>query len=305
MQTTQEAQQALQPKPDRKKWLAFAAAMATVIVWASALPASRYALRAYSPEAIMPLRFLVACATLIAIGILKKIRLPQKEDIPLFIFGGFVGIFMYMWLFNTGTRTVVSGVTGFILASSPVFTLILSILILKEKVSLISWLGAGISFAGLIIVMMTQAEGFVPNLGAFILVLAAIVASGHNIIQRKILKRYTALEASTYCVIAATIFMLAFLPTLVREMPHAGLSVNLIVVYLGVSPTAMGYFLWGYALSKAEKTAYVAVFLYLIPFVSSIMAFFWLGETFSAWALLGGIVIVAGMVMTSYWGSKR
>jgi len=253
----------------------------------------------------MLLRFLFASATLSVIGIARKIRLPEKKDLPKFLAGGFVGVFLYMLFFNIGTASVVSGVSGFIIASAPVFTLIASRLILKEIVKPACWVGVAVSFCGLVTVMLSQTSEFSLSAGIFLLLGSAISTSFHNVIQRGILKKYTALEATTYTILSATIFKLVFLPNVIRELPESPLSVNLVVAYLGIVPAALGYLSWGVALSNAEKTTHVTVFLYLVPFMASLLAYLWLGETFSLWSFFGGVVIIAGMTLTNIFGREN
>jgi len=82
------------------------------------------------------------------------------------------------------------------------------------------------------------------------------------------------------------------------------LSVNLLVIFMGVFPAAVAYLAWSYALSKAIKTAHVTVFSYLIPFISALIAYFWLREVLSVYVLIGGIVIIAGMLLTNIFDRK-
>jgi len=287
------------------KTLSYGLALISVLIWSSAFATSRYALTYYSPMSVMLLRFLSASAALIIVGLIKKIRLPRKEDILKFIGGGFIGVFLYMFFFNIGTVTVVAGVSSFIVASAPVYTLILSRVLLKEVVKPICWVGVIVSFCGLVIIMISQLTEFTFSIGIVLIFFSALSTGTHNIIQRGFLKRYTALEATTYTFIGATILMLVFTPGMIRELPGSPLSVNLIVLYLGIFPAAIGYLCWGAALSKAEKTTHVAVFLYLSPFTASLLAFVWLGETFSLLTFFGGVVIIAGMAITNLLGRSE
>jgi len=234
----------------------------------------------------------------------KKIPLPQKKDIPLFMLSGFVGLFLYMWAFNTGAGMVLSGVSSFIIASAPIFTLFLSIKFLNEKVSPSIWMGVLISFAGIIIIGVTQVTEMQINTGVWLLLTAAISTSIYNIIQKHILLEYTAMQATTYSIAFGTLFMCIFLPNLIRELPTAPIEANLLVVYLGIFPAAAAYLSWGYALSKAEKTVYVTSFLYLVPFLASIMAFIWLGERMPPLAFIGGAIVIAGMILINLIKSK-
>ena len=252
----------------------------------------------------MLFRFAIAAVVLLGYCAWNKIPPPEKRDLPLFIAAGFVGLFLYMWAFITGTSFVPAGISSFIIATAPIFTLILSIVFLKEKAGFLIWLGVLVSFAGIAIISFEQAGGMQFNIGILLLLAASIFTSLFTIIQKRLLIKYTAIQCSAYTVGIAALLMCVFLPILLREFPHAPLSANLVVIYLGLFPAAAAYFFWSLALLKAEKTIHVTSFLYLIPFLASVLAFFWLGEEISALALLGGAIIITGMVITNFIQGK-
>jgi len=277
-------------------------ALVTVFLWASAFPAVRYILNYYSAESLMLLRFLVASFTLLVVAFIKKAKVPEKRDIPMFALGGFIGIFLYMWFFNTGTGMVPSGVSSFLISSAPVHSTVLSVLILKEKVRPLCWAGIFISLGGLALIAATQMSDFTMNIGVVLLTGASIFTSCNFIIQRKLSKKYNALELTAYPVFFGTFLMLIFLPALIRDAQGAPPIVNLIPIYLGIFPAAIAYVSWAHTLSKARNIANATMFLYLVPFVATLLAFLWLGETISPFAFLGGIIIILGMFISNKWG---
>lgn len=283
----------------RAKLMPYLAAGMVAFFWASAFPAVRYSLQHYSPEAIMLFRFLVATVVLLGYCAFKRIPPPEKRDLPLFLVSGVVGLFLYMWAFITGTSFVSAGISSFIIASAPIVTLVLSIIFLKEKAGFLIWIGVLVSFAGLGIISFTQSGERELNIGILLLLGASVFTSTFMIIQKRLLLKYTAIQSSAYSVGIATLCMCIFFPVLVREFPYAPLSANLVIVYLGVFPAAIAYFLWSFALSRSEKTIYVTSFLYIVPFLASVLAFFWLGEEISILALFGGVIIIAGMLVTN------
>jgi len=285
---------------DKKaKLMPYLAAVGTLFFWSSAFPAVKYALDYFSPGALMLFRFLIASAVLIIYCVIKKVALPAKKDLPMFVLCGLFGIFLYMWAFNAGTDLVPSGISGFIISAAPVFTLILCIIFLKEKASATIWVGVLISFAGIVLISITQiTEGFQMNAGVWLLLAAAVSTSIFIVIQRHLLKKYTSMQCTAYPIIIGTIPMLIFAPELATQLPKATAAANITVVYLGVFPAAIAYFLWAYALSFAKKTVHITSFLYLSPFLASLMAFIWLGEVIPALAYAGGVVVIIGMVLT-------
>ena len=285
--------------------LPYAAAFVTVTLWASAFPAVRYVLGFFSPASLMLYRFIIASAFLLAYCAIMRIPPPDRKDIPLFTLSGFTGLFLYMWAFNAGTAHVPAGVSSFIISSAPMLTLVLTVWLLKEKATPLIWAGASISLIGIGIISLSSDETFKPNIGILLLILASIFTSFYNIIQKKILIKYTAMQATAYSIALGTLPMFVFVPVFLREFPHATASAHWIVVYLAIFPAAIAFWLWVYALSKASKIIYVTSFSYLSPFLATIFAFFLLGETIPALSLIGGGVVILGMVMASIKNEKR
>ena len=288
------------------QFLIYSMAMFSVLMWAANYPATRYALQFYSPAAIAALRLFTSAVILIIIGAAKKIRLPDKKDLPKIIACGFIGIFLFNIFLNIGATYVVSGVGSFIINSAPVFTLVLSRLFLKETVKPACWIGVLISLCGLVTVMLSQTTGFTLNIGVVFLLFSAISTSAYNVIARNLLKTYTFFESTTYCVTAAAAFFITFIHFINLEFPgNHPLSASLIIFLMGVFPAGLAYLTWAYALSKTDKTTHVAVFLYLTPFISTLIGFFWLGESLYILSLAGGFVIIGGMVLTNTLGKSR
>lgn len=295
------------PNSPNKRALTYLAATTAMLLWSSAFPATRYVLQFYSPTTIMLLRFVAASIALVIIGIIRKSRMPRLKDLPLFAASGLSGVFLYSYLFNTGSVTVIAGVSSFIISTAPIFTLIISRIFLKERVKTICWIGVIISFVGLAGVTLSQITDFSFNFGVALLICAAVSSAVYTVVVRKITLTspseqgppYTALETTTYTILIGTVFMFVFIPSALREIPESTFSVNILVILMGLFPSAIGYLAWSYALATTRKVAHVTVFTYMIPFVSALIAYFWLNEMLTIYALIGGVVIIAGMLITN------
>ena len=69
------------------------------------------------------------------------------------------------------------------------------------------------------------------------------------------------------------------------------------ILYLGLGTSVISYLLWFYALGKIE-TSKAAVFANAQPVVTSILSFVILGQTISGSFVLGGILTIAGVLLT-------
>jgi drug/metabolite transporter (DMT)-like permease len=69
-------------------------------------------------------------------------------------------------------------------------------------------------------------------------------------------------------------------------------------LYLALVPSALGFVLWGYALANLPVATSTSL-LYLVPAVAVVIAYVWLGEVPHAGELLGGLVVIAGVVLVT------
>jgi len=128
----------------------------TLIFWASAFAGIRVGLKAYSPENLVLFRFLTASIVLSVYAIITRMPLPEKKDLPAIFFLGFIGITVYHLALTFGELKVTAGSASLLIASAPIFTAILAMLILKEKIKPWGWVGILISFLELSLCAMVE-----------------------------------------------------------------------------------------------------------------------------------------------------
>lgn len=275
----------------------------TLLLWASAFAGIRAALQGYGPGQLALLRFLIASAVLAAYGAAIRMRLPARRDLPGIALMGFLGITVYQVALNYGEVTVSAGSASFLVSSAPVLTAVFAAVFLGERLRLWGWLGIAIAFAGVALIALGEGEGdgLCLNHGALLVLLAAVATSFYFVIQKRFLRRYSALEITTYGIWVGTVPMLVFLPGLLEQAPRAPAAATWAVVYLGVFPAAIAYVTWAYALSRAPAGR-AASFLFLSPLLATAIAWAWLGETPAPTAFAGGLLALAGVVLVNTRG---
>lgn len=268
-------------------------AIITIIFWALAFVFTRLGLQYFDVYSLSFLRYLVASITLLVIICFIKINRPKKEDLFSFILSGALGFFLYVILFNKGTA-LVSAATSSIIATVPVFTALLATFFYKEKLKIYQWIAIGIEFMGILVLTLMNGS-FSINEGVLWLLIAALCLASYNILQRKLTKTYSALQASTYSIFFATIMLCIFLPGSINKAIHAPLIQMLYVLILGVFSSAIAYIAWAKAISLAEKTTYVSNYMFVTPFLTTILGFIMINEIPDKATILGGIIILSGL----------
>jgi drug/metabolite transporter (DMT)-like permease len=97
------------------------------------------------------------------------------------------------------------------------------------------------------------------------------------------------------CAVIGAVVCLPFAPQLARQLGPAHAEGWLL--YLGIGPTALGFISWGFALSRTSAGKLAAT-TYLVPPISVLLGWLWLGETPASLAYLGGALALAGVALS-------
>lgn len=271
-------------------------AFGTVLLWASAFVCTKIALTYFTASAVGVLRYLVASIILVVIIFYKRIGLPERRDVPKFLLSGALGFTFYMITFNEASRSLTSATGSVIIASAPVVTALFANVVFKEKIRPKGWLAIAVEFVG--IVILTLWDGvFSMNKGIFWMLGAAVCISGYNLFQRYYMKKYTPLQSTAYNIFAGTVLLLVYLPDAVRQLVRAPIQQWLVVIFMGIFPSALAYLWWTKALSIAEKTSDVTNFMFVTPLITTLMGFLIIGEMPTAATFIGGVIIIIGLLL--------
>ncbi|HEX3225616.1 MAG TPA: DMT family transporter [Gaiellaceae bacterium] len=280
---------------------ALGAALATVLLWASAFVGIRSAGRTFSPGALSLGRLLVACVALAAIGLSRGERLPTRAQLrtaglPLVICG-LLWFGAYNLALNSGERRVDAGTAAMLVNVGPVLIAILAGLLLAEGFPRSLFIGCAIAFSGVVVIALATANRTATTTGVLLCIAAAAAYAGGVVAQKVVLRTLTGTQTIFLCCVIGAVACLPFAGSLVNQVGSAsGGSIGWLF-YLGCAPTALGFSTWAYALRRTDAGRLAAT-TYLVPPLSILLGWLWLGESPASLAYLGGALCLAGVALS-------
>lgn len=204
-----------------------------------------------------------------------------------------------------GLTMVTATVGAVIISTIPLFVPFASYLLFKERLTLMNRIGLVISFAGVLMVILTKGQGISAGpKGILLMFIAVFSAVGYTMLVRKLTDDYNPITITAY----QSLYGLAmFIPLfLIMELPHLdiGSASNtslLAVLFLGVFGSGICFVLLTIGVRELGA-AKANVFGNLIPVVAAILSFLLLKESMPILKVLGILVAIAGLLMSQVSG---
>jgi len=286
----------MNPKPSSNNLHARLLGFATVMLWASGFVFTGVGVQHFSPFPLGFLRYGTAALALIGVGMVKRVGLPAPKDIPLFILLGALGFALYTLAFNHAMTTISAATASIVTATVPIMTAVASSLMFAERLRRAQWIAVGIEFGGIVLLNL-DGGNFSMESGLLWMLCAAISFAAYNITLRKTARRYSALQSTIYSIVAGALLLLPFAPQALKELSAAPLQAVAVVLHLGLVPSAIGFILWSKACAITTRLSDVTNFMFVTPLLSTSLDFVVTGSVPSMGTIVGGIVVLAGLVL--------
>ena len=276
-------------------------AAATILLWALSYIITRLTLHYFTPLSLSFLRYVAASVFLGLLVLVTRMKPPQKADLPWFILGGLVGCFLNIVTYNIGQSTVTAATASVIIATTPMITALLALVFYREKLPAYKWAATGVEFCGVAVLTLMNGDLSV-NVGLFWLFLAALTLACYNVIQRRLTAKYTALQVTAFCFFFGTVMLAVYAPGAVRDLQAAPAIQWVYVFGMGVLSSGIAYATWAKAFSLASQISQVSNYMFITPFITSLLGFLLLQETLDKPTLLGGGIILTGVLLFNFGG---
>lgn len=273
------------------------------VVWGINFSVVKFALADFHPLSFTAVRFFLAALFLLSVLIATGEPLAiDRRDRFAVIRLGFIGIALYNIFFMLGLKYTTVSHSALFISLSPLAAALIQAATGRERITLPALAGLGLAFVGAVLVIRSQFGGFAFSsdlfLGDVLTLCATFIWALYTIMARPLLDRYSSLKVMAYNMAAGTVLLLPFaLPDLLRQSwtTVPGRS-WLALCFTAFISAGIAFSLW-YQGVKRIGVNRTMVYHYLMPFAAVLFAAFFLEERITAFTVLGGCCILAGVAL--------
>lgn len=272
------------------------------IIWGSSYILIKKGLTGLTPIQLGSLRVIVTTILIAPIGYQKIKKIP-KEKLKWVAFSAFVGSFLPAYLFAFAETEISSSVTAVMVSLTPLFTLLISVIVFGEELLRKQVLGVIVGFLGIIVLINNELleSSFSLLYVMFVIIAAFCYAVNANVLKYK-LPNIPALG------IVFMSFLFMFIPAFIilcfSDFPFADFASNPLIIESIIYIIILALF--GTAIAKVLYIKLLAistpVFSVSTTYLMPIIAIFWGlldGESFQPIQFIGTLIILMGVYLVT------
>jgi len=270
-------------------------ALIIILLWGSNFTVMKFGLDEMPPFFFVALRFLI-----VAFPLVFFIKPPKTSWLNVFGIGLFMSALQFGLLFAAMRADISSGLASILLQSQVPFTILLSYILLGEKVSKYQILGIVIAVIGFGIFAVFSGSN-ITLYGLILTLLAGLSWGFGNTIVRR-LPPVDPLGVVVWAGLVPIVPMFIFSYFFESSDPIGIFSAMTFkgwgsVFFVAILSSLLGYTLWTSLLNRYPAST-VTPFALLIPIVGTITGVIVLGEELTAYETLGFLVVLSGLLIT-------
>lgn len=292
------------PAPHR--WLADGCLLLTAVMWGINIPVVKHCIANVDPFAFNAVRLVFSSLTLSGLAWLEFRQLKQRpawRQWPwgrILIFASLTGL-AYQWLFMLGIKRTTAANAALLLSAMPMWTAVISMFWLHERLKRITWLGLSVTFAGTLMVILSRDRIDLSSAyfwGNLLMLCASCSWAIATVLSRDLLKGITPLQLTWLASITTTpIHWLIVFPQIPEAWPvMATPSMLAALIYSGALSTGVAYFTWNIGV-RILGGSHAAVYQNVVTLVAVSGGWIALREAPLPAQIAGGLLIIVGLLI--------
>ena len=283
------------------------AASLAIIFWGISFVATKAALQEVSPVTLIFTRFAIAALLLL----LVVREFPPRESWGALAVMGFVGVFVHQMLQSYALTMTSATNTGWLIGVTPIWSAVLSAFVLRERFGFWKIVGLLGGFAGALLVVTkgdfsVRVLGRPSTTGDLLIFISTINWAVYTVLGHKTIRELGPRRATSGSILFGALMLAPFFIAKRGwvELPRLSATGWGALLFLAIACSALGYLFWYGALERIEASR-VAALLYAEPLVTFIAAALLLGERVSTIVVIGGVLVLASVLVAQYAPAVR
>ena len=233
-------------------------------------------------------------AIAVAIFTFRKGLKPDKFTLlTSLLYAGTLSCFVYANKNTTAANAI------FLQYTAPIYILIFSPFILKEKFRISDLITVVVCIAGMSLFFLEKQSGansLAPNvfLGNIAALLSGIFFGLYFIFLRH--PRSLAKNPAISVFYGNLIIVLLMLPFLINNPPNPTLNDFGAIAYLGIFQIGIAYILFTNGIASGVRSLDASIIGFVEPLLNPVWVFLFVGERPAVWAILGGLIILSAVI---------
>ncbi|WP_372752749.1 DMT family transporter [Labilibaculum sp.] len=285
----------------KKPWFQFFILILLAFIWGSSFILMKIGLNSFSSEQAAGIRMLLASLVLLPYS-LKNLKFLQRKDLVGLLIAGFIGSFIPAFLFTKAQTQIDSALAGMLNSLTPIFTLLIGILLYKTKFKWLQLTGLLLGLVGALGLITSGQDLSIGKINSYaLLIVLATLFYGINInVVKARLSHLSGIQITSLSFFFTGPVAFIYLATTdfnpVLQSPNWPIHF-LALAALGIMGTALAMLLMN-SLIRHSSAVYASSVTYIIP----VFAILWGiidNETISILQLMCMIIILLGVYLVN------
>ncbi len=291
-------------------WLPTLALLLCHTITGTASVLMRYFVNILDPVEIAFIRYLIGGLFVLPLFFIYKSRNLTRSlffkslGLGILFFGLFPYLFAEAFVYTNAARGAL------VLATMPIWTMLIAKAIGHEKVNILSLIAIVLTLLGLFVSLsdklFMQTETNVTFKGEFIMLFAAFCGAVYAVFARPVLRQIPATTLSPIAMLAGCVvlFPFNFANGLDEHMLTLSNTQLGLVLYIGIVTGGIAFSLFNWVLTRTTAT-FNTMFVTLNPIVAIFLGYLFLGEIIKVNFIIGVLIVFSGLGLAVYTQRKH
>lgn len=286
---------------DSPLWV-HAGLIAVQLAFAGHAIAGKIVVRELPPGALSLVRTLLAGALLLAIHLLRggALRLPPR-DLAKLAGCSLLGIAANQTLFFEGLARTTAINASVLVATIPIFTVLVALALRRETTSGLALLGVGLALAGVVYLLGAEALTVSADtlLGDALVIANSLSYGAYLVLVGSLVKKHGSMRVVVWLFAFGAVWVAPYgARDLIVHASDVTAGGWLLVLFIVLVATVFTYLVNAWALGRAPASI-VAIYIYLQPVAAAVLAVLLLDETLTSRVILAAALVFIGIALAT------